>query len=136
MGSFVDLPRDSIKFNLISGREFGFVRKKIMESRLRKYKRKQQPRKRPGFKSPLNPPNFLVSSGLDLVIYCANVWNEREADNACERRDFEEDEVNSHLGLSSARPFNWKVKLSNFSRYILLVFVLRRTFCNGHTETI
>ena len=76
-----------------------------MESRLRKYKRKQQPRKRPGFKSPLNPPNFLVSSGLDLVIYCANVWNEREADNVRERRDFEEDEVKSHLGLSSAQPF-------------------------------
>ena len=49
---------------------------------------------------------FFVSSGLDLVIYCANVWNEREADNAHERRDFEDDEVKSHLGLSSAQPFN------------------------------
>ena len=43
---------------------------------------------------------------LNFVIYCANVWNEREADNARERRDFEEDEVKSHLlGLSSAQPF-------------------------------
>ena len=34
---------------------------------------------------------------LDLVIYFANVWNEKEADiNARERRDFEEDEVKSH----------------------------------------
>ena len=31
----------------------------------------------------------------ELVIYCVNVWNEREADNARERRDFEEDEVNT-----------------------------------------
>ena len=44
---------------------------------------------------------------LDLVIYCANVWNEREADNVRERRDFEEDEVKSHIRLSSAQPFNW-----------------------------
>ena len=49
---------------------------------------------------------FFVSSGLDLVIYCANVLNEREADNARERRDFEEDEVKSHLGPSSAQPLN------------------------------
>ena len=59
----------------------------------------------PGFESPLNAKKIFVSSGLDLVIYCANVWNEREADNARERRDFEEDEVKSHLGLSSAQPF-------------------------------
>ena len=63
-----------------------------------------------GFESLLNPPKnnywaiFFVSSGLDLVIYCANVWNEREADNVRERRDFEDDEVKSHLGLSSAQP--------------------------------
>ena len=100
-----------------------------MESRLRKYKRKQQPRKRPGFKSPLNPPNFLVSSGLDLVIYCANVWNEREADNVRERRDFEEDEVKSHLGLSSAQPFNcfisgWNEKSRIFSSLFMVSFIL------------
>ena len=61
--------------------------------------------------SPLNPPkkhfwpNFFFLLLFDLVIYCANDWNEREADNACERRDFEEDEVKSHIGLSSAQPF-------------------------------
>ena len=65
-----------------------------MESRLHKYKRKQQPRKMPGFESPLNAKK-------------KNVWNEREADNARERRDFEKDEVKSHLGLSSAQPFNY-----------------------------
>ena len=80
---------------------------------------KQHPRKRPGFESPLNPPPqkkliepifwSLFSLLLDLVIYCANVWNEREADNVRERRDFEEDEVKSHIRLSSAQPFNWKV---------------------------
>ena len=36
-----------------------------------------------------------------------NVCNEREANNACERRDFEDDEVKSHIRLSSAQPFNW-----------------------------
>ena len=45
---------------------------------------------------------------LDFVIYCTNVWNEREADNTRERRDFEDDEVKSHLGLSSAQPFIWE----------------------------
>ena len=50
-------------------------------------------------------PCVYVSSGLNLVIYCANVWNERKADNVRERRDFEGDEVKSHLGLSSAQPF-------------------------------
>ena len=50
--------------------------------------------------------NFFVSFFSHLVIYCANVWNEREADNAHKRRDFEEDEVKSHIRLSSAQPFN------------------------------
>ena len=47
---------------------------------------------------------------LDFVIYFANVWNEREADNARERRDFEEDEMKSHIRLSSAQPFICKKK--------------------------
>ena len=74
---------------------------------------KQHPRKRPGFKSPLNRrrkswgANFFVSFFSHLVIYCANVWNEREADNAHERRDFEDDKVKSHIRLSSAQPFNY-----------------------------
>ena len=42
---------------------------------------------------------------LDFVIYFVNVWNEREAGNPRERRDFEDDEVKSHLALSSAQPF-------------------------------
>ena len=73
---------------------------------------KQHPRKRPGFESPLNRKNnnfwtnFFVSFFSHLVIYCANVWNEREADNARERRDFEDDKVKSHIRLSSAQPFN------------------------------
>ena len=51
-------------------------------------------------------PIFFVFVLLDLVIYCANVWNQREADNARERRaDFEEDEVKSHIRLSSVQPF-------------------------------
>ena len=45
---------------------------------------------------------------LDLVIYFANVWNEKEADNVRERRDFEDDEVKCHIRLSSAQPFNYK----------------------------
>ena len=32
-----------------------------------------------------------------LVIYCANVWNEREANNVREKRDFEDDKVKSHI---------------------------------------
>ena len=47
-----------------------------------------------------------------------NVWNEREADNARERRDFEEDEVKSHLGLSSAQPFNCQITF----QYAIRVF--------------
>ena len=52
---------------------------------------------------------------LDLVIYFANVWNEREADNTRERRDFEEDEVKSHIRLSSAQPFNCFVLIKETS---------------------
>ena len=37
--------------------------------------------------------NFFVSFFSHLVIYCANVWNEREADNVHEKRDFEDDKV-------------------------------------------
>ena len=66
----------------------------------------------------INQPKSLIIEGLsfhlppfsllDLVIYFANVWNEKEADiNARERRDFEEDEVKSHIRLSSAQPFNF-----------------------------
>ena len=53
-----------------------------------------------------NSTNFFVSFSSHLVIYTANVWNEKEADNARERRDFEDDEVKSHIRLSSAEPFN------------------------------
>ena len=67
-----------------------------MESRLIQEQR-QHPRKRPGFESPLNRKKKIVSFLSHLVIYCANVWNEREADNAHERRDFEDDEVKSHI---------------------------------------
>ena len=45
------------------------------------------------FLSSFLPPFSL----LDLVIYFVNVWNEREADNTRERRDFEDDEVKSHI---------------------------------------
>ena len=62
---------------------------------------KQHPRKRPGFES---PTNFFVSFLSHLVIYIANVWNEKEADNARERRDFEDDEVKSHIRLSLLSP--------------------------------
>ena len=53
---------------------------------------------------------FKLNIKLNLVIYIANVWNEKEANNACERRDFEDDEVKSHINvrLSSAQPFNSK----------------------------
>ena len=51
---------------------------------------------------------------LDFVIYFANVWNEREADNARERRDFEDDEVKSHIRLSSAQPIKCESRLVNY----------------------
>ena len=40
---------------------------------------------------------IFVSFFSHLVIYFANVWNEREADNVRKRRDFEDDEVKSHI---------------------------------------
>ena len=84
-----------------------------MESRLCKYKsannihvRGQGLNPRSTEKKTFIAPFFFLFLLLDLVIYCVNVWNEREADNMRERRDFEEDEVKSHIRLSSAQPFN------------------------------
>ena len=45
---------------------------------------------------------FLSSTLLSIL---QMFWNEREADNKRERRDFEDDEVKSHIRLSSAQPF-------------------------------
>ena len=90
-----------------------------MEARLCKYKSKNNihirgqglnPRSTPPKKKLVEPIFSLLL--LDLVIYCANVWNEREADNVRERRDFEEDEVKSHIRLSSAQPI--KVARNSF----------------------
>ena len=91
------------------GREFGFVRKRgwnrgytrakttstYVEARVRI---PAQPKKK------LFAANFFVSFLSHLIIYIANVWNEKEADNARERRDFEDDEVKRHIRLSSAQP--------------------------------
>ena len=85
---FIDLPRD-YKIAVDFGREFGFEFGVWI-------------------RIPAQPKNFF---GSHLVIYFANVWNEREADNARERRDFEDDEVKSHIRLSSAQPFNLAVVL-------------------------
>ena len=99
LGLFVDLPWDSTWFwegNLdLSVNEHGNEAMQIQEQK--------QPRKRPGFKFQLNPEKkkllgqfFCLLLLLDLVIYFANVWSEREADNTHERRDFLK---------SSLRPF-------------------------------
>ena len=53
-----------------------------------------------------------------------NVWNEREADNTRERRDFEDDEVKSHIGLPSAQPFNCCCKKDCFGE--LLMFAVHK----------
>ena len=100
---------ETIKFQLILGREFDLS---VNEHGIEAIQEpKQHPCKRPGFESPLNrkkkpfSTNFFVSFFSHLVIYIANVWNEKEADNVRERRDFEDDEVKSHIRLSSAEPF-------------------------------
>ena len=43
------------------------------------------------------PLKWMLTICCHLVICFANFWNEREADNAPERRDFEDDEVKSHI---------------------------------------
>ena len=59
--------------------------------------------------------NFIVSFFSHLVIYCANVWNEKEADKAHKRRDFEDDKVKSHIRLSSAQPFNCRCNCTQYT---------------------
>ena len=95
---------ETIKFQLILGREFDLsVNEHGIEATLEP---KQHPRKRPAFESQLNQKKkcigpivlslFFFLLLLDLVIYFANVWNETEADNMHERRDFSK---------SSLKPF-------------------------------
>ena len=66
---------------------------------------------------------FLSSTLLSIF---ANVWNEREADNAHEIRDFEDDEVKSHLVLSSAQPVicnSYSLFIIHYS-YSLFIFII------------
>ena len=57
----------------------------------------------------------------DKKIGPINLWNERKADNVRERRDFEEVKVKSHLGLSSAQPFNYYTYRVNYCSYEILI---------------
>ena len=57
----------------------------------------------------LQAPTQSTPSPPPFVVYFANVWNEREADNVRERRDFEDDKLKSHIRLSSAQPFSWSI---------------------------
>ena len=51
----------------------------------------------------IQPTVWQLSDKILFRIQCTTL-----ADNVRERRDFEDDEVKSHLGLSSAQPFNCK----------------------------